>query len=88
MPWWVWALSLALGCAAIGFAVYWAIGSGALWEGLARAAKRGAVALWKLLAPKLLKPASPEELARRKAIRDRGGDDSPSGRPFHRQKGE
>lgn len=84
MPWWVWTLSIALGCAALGFAVYWAIGSGALWEGIARAAKRGAGALWKLLAPKLLKPASPEELARRKRLRDMGKEDTTK-RPFGRE---
>lgn len=42
--------------------------------------------LWAFLGPRLLKPASPEELARRKALRDRGEEDAPAARPFNRQK--
>lgn len=35
---------------------------------------------------KMAKPASPEELARRKKVRDQGGEDAPSARPFDRDK--
>ena len=48
-------------------------------------------AIWKALAPALLKPASPEDLARQQANADRGGERLSAGqsaRPFNRQKGE
>jgi hypothetical protein len=90
MSWTLW-LVVGLGLLVCGLAFFWAIRSGAIWQGIYAALKRAAKAIFIAMLPgilKIFKPASTEELARRKAIRDRGGEDAPSGRPFGRQKGE
>lgn len=86
---WLWLL-LPLALLVMGLAFYLSIRSGVLWEGLSRAASRAVGAIWRMLLPKLLKPASPEELAAIKKADDRGNErdrlNKGSGRPFGRGK--
>lgn len=84
---------MALGLAVAGFVLYRAIGTGVIWDGLVRAATRGAKAIFYAMLPgilKIFKPASPEELAQIKKADDRGNErdrfNKGSGRPFNRGK--
>lgn len=65
MPWWLWGLTIAIGLAVAGFVVYRAIGTGAIWDGLARSLGRGVRALAGMvinsLLPELLKRMQPED---------------------------
>jgi hypothetical protein len=88
---WLW-LIIPAGLLVGGGVLFLTIRSGVIWDGIVKAATRGAKALFFAMLPgflKIFKPASPEELAKQDEGPGRSATDrfnKGSGRPFGRGK--